>query len=132
MFDTPRCEDFPFLAGGEGIVDFAPRDTLFALEWAAVAPGLGGWNVLLDDVKHCRLVSVVPPGSSTPTFIIFQRQGAAVMAWLGPGSHREIIELERFGDLRAAVLTLCPLHMDLLREVNESVELLCARTPHKR
>jgi hypothetical protein len=118
MFDTPRCEDFPFLAGGEGIVDFAPRDTLFALEWAAVAPGLGGWNVL--------------PGSSTPTFIIFQRQGAAVMAWLGPGSHREIIELERFGDLRAAVLTLCPLHMDLLREVNESVELLCARTPHKR
>lgn len=47
---------------------FHNADVLYALEWAATAPGIGGWNVLLDDDKQTRKLSVVPPGSEHPTF----------------------------------------------------------------
>ena len=38
---------------------FHRADILYALEWAAAAPGIGGWNVLLDDEQQTRQVSVV-------------------------------------------------------------------------
>ena len=31
---------------------FHHAEVLYALEWAAIAPGLGGWNVVLDDDRQ--------------------------------------------------------------------------------
>ncbi|HET8995801.1 MAG TPA: hypothetical protein VFN42_03965, partial [Acetobacteraceae bacterium] len=62
MFVRPQRDDFPVLATYGTLVEFHCADVLFALEWSAVAPGVGGWDVLIDDERHTRLISVVPPG----------------------------------------------------------------------
>jgi len=108
---------------------FHKADVLYALEWAAVAPGLGGWNIVLDDERQTRLVSVVPPGAEHPAFFITRKGDETTITWLRQkvidGS---LVEVGRFSGLREAVLTLCPLCDDLREIVNESMEALYPRS----
>jgi hypothetical protein len=108
---------------------FHQADVLYALEWAAVAPGLGGWNVVLDDEKHTRLLSVIPPGAENPAFFITRAGAEVTITWLRQkvvdGS---LVEVGRFGSLREAVQTLCPLCDDLKELVNEAMEVLYPRS----
>ncbi len=108
---------------------FHPADVLFALEWAAVAPGLGGWNVVLDDDRHTRLVSVVPPGAEKPAFFVTRDQTEVTISWLRQTvADGALVEVGRFASLREALLTLCPLSDELKEIVNESMEMLYPRT----
>jgi hypothetical protein len=117
------------LFSAEASAVFHQADVLFALEWAAVAPGLGGWNVVLDDESRTRLVSVVPPGAEQPAFFITRDGKEVTITWLRQkvvdGS---LVEVGRFRSLREAVLTLCPLSDDLKELANESMEVLYPRS----
>ena len=127
MFRKPKREETLVLGPDEGKTKFHRSDMLFALEWSAVAPGMGGWDVLLDDERRTRLVSVVPPGSDTPTFFIYWKGREVVMMWLAPSGKGEMMEVGRFACLRTAVLALCPLNEEQLNTVNESMEILYPR-----
>jgi hypothetical protein len=108
---------------------FHQADVLYALEWAAVAPGLGGWNLVLDDEKRTRLVSVIPPGAENPAFFITRQGGEVTITWLRQKvMDGSLVEVGRFGSLREAVLTLCPLCDDLKEVVNEAMEALYPRS----
>jgi len=108
---------------------FHRADVLYALEWAAVAPGLGGWNIVLDDERQTRLVSVVPPGAEQPAFFVAREGNEITVTWLRQKSaDATLVEVGRFNSLREAVLTLCPLSDDMRELVNESMELLYPRT----
>ncbi len=108
---------------------FHSSDVLYALEWAAVAPGLGGWNLVLDDDRRTRLVSVVPPGAENPAFFISRDGGEVTVNWLRQKSiDGALVEVGRFSSLREAVLTLCPLSDDLKELVNEAMEVLYPRS----
>ena len=128
MFIRPQRGDFPVLATYGTLVEFHGADVLFALEWSAVAPGVGGWDVLIDDERHTRLISVVPPGSNEPAFVALRKDSAVVVIWLSANSKGEAMELGRFSSLRTAMLALCPLDPDVLQHVNESMEALHPRT----
>jgi hypothetical protein len=128
MFRKPTCEDALALGPDEGKASFHRGDVLFALEWSAVAPGMGGWDVLIDDELRTRLVCVVPPGSDAPAFFIFLKGRDVVMRWLSANGIGEAIEVGRFTNLRAALLALCPLNEDQTEWVNESMEILAPRS----
>ena len=117
------------LPSAETAAVFHHADVLFALEWAAVAPGLGGWNVVLDDERRTRLISVVPPGAEQPAFFVTRDGTEVAVTWLRQkvvdGS---LVEVGRFCSLREAVLTLCPLSDDMKELVNESMEVLYPRS----
>ncbi len=129
MTNSPRCQDFPVLATDDAIGIFDQRDALWALEWAATAPGIGGWNALLDDITCTRLISIIPPASRLPSFVAYRKHDATVVAWLPPSSTGTAMEMKRFGDLRTALLSLCALDSESLRGVDESVEILCSGRP---
>jgi hypothetical protein len=108
---------------------FHQADVLYALEWAAVAPGLGGWNVVLDDEKRTRLVSVVPPGAEQPAFFVTRDSREVTVTWLRQKVvDGALVEVGRFASLREALLTLCPLSDELKELVNESMEMLYPRS----
>ena len=108
---------------------FHQADILYALEWAAVAPGLGGWNVVLDDDRQTRLVSVVPPGAEQPAFFVSRDGSQVTITWLRQKiTDSALVEVGRYRSLREAVLTLCPLCDDLKELVNEAMELLYPRS----
>ena len=126
MSESHRCHDFPALAADGGVGRFDHQNVLWALEWAAVAPGIGGWNVLLDDIAPTRLMSIIPPASREASFIIYRKNGGVVASWVPPDSVGRSVEMKRFDDLRTALLSLCSLDRETLRQVDESVELLCS------
>ncbi len=112
---------------------FHPADVLYALEWAAVAPGLGGWNLILDNDLTTRLVSVVPPGAENPTFFITRDGEQVTITWL---RQQEVgarpVDVGHFKSLREAVRSLCALSDDQLEIVNESMEVLYPRALRDR
>jgi hypothetical protein len=117
------------LFSGETTALFHQADVLYALEWAAVAPGLGGWNLVLDDDRRTRLISVVPPGAEQPAFFITRDGKEVTITWLRQKVvDGALVEVGRFASLREALLTLCPLCDDLKEVVNESMEVLYPRT----
>jgi len=104
---------------------FHPADVLFALEWAAVAPGLGGWNLVLDQDGETRLISVVPPGAEHPTFFITRDGSRVTVTWLRQQAvGARPVDVGQFATLREAVLTLCPLSGELAAFVDQSMDLL--------
>lgn len=132
MFRKPRREDFPILAEHEAMEPFHKADVLYALEWSSIAPGTGGWDLLLDSEAETRLISVVPPGSETPRFLIF-RSGADVnVLWISDAPCGDVMEVGRYPTLRAAVLGLCPLPKELVRQINEAMESLYPRSLRQR
>jgi len=107
---------------------FHQAEVLYALEWAAVAPGLGGWNLVLDDDRTTRLISVVPPGAENPTFFVTRDRDEVTITWLRQKAiDGALVEIGRFKSLRDAVQTLCPLSDDLKELVNEAMEALYPR-----
>jgi hypothetical protein len=112
---------------------FHQADVLYALEWAAVAPGLGGWNLVLDDDRRTRLVSVIPPGAENPTFFITRDGAEVTINWLRQKTiDGVLVEVGRFANLREALLTLCPLSDDNKELVNEAMEILYPRSLRDR
>ena len=108
---------------------FHSADVLYALEWAAVAPGLGGWNLVLDDDRQTRLVSVVPPGAEHPAFFVTRSGDEVTISWLRQKTiDGALVEVGRFRSLREAMLTLCPLSDDQKELVNDAMELLYPRS----
>ncbi len=107
---------------------FHKAEVLYALEWSAVAPGLGGWNVVLDDDRTTRLISVVPPGAENPIFFINRDGEEVTITWRRQKAiDGALVEIGRFKTLRDSVLTLCPLCDDLKEVVNEAMEALYPR-----
>jgi hypothetical protein len=108
---------------------FHRADVLYALEWAAAAPGIGGWNVLLDNEQSTRKVSVIPPGAEQPAFFITRVGAETSLAWLrGSGDRATQVEVARFASLREAVRSLCALSDEQIESVNEAMEALYPRT----
>jgi hypothetical protein len=108
---------------------FHVADVLYALEWAALAPGIGGWGVALDDERATRLVSVTPPGAEQPVFFVSRAGSETVLTWLRPrAAHGVLAEIGRFASLRAAMLALCPLPEEQNEAMNEAMELLYPRS----
>lgn len=116
--------------GSAGV--FARADVLFALEWSASAPGIGGWDVMVDDERETRLLSVVPPGATAPSFFIVRDGGEVIVHWQPTGRAGEAMEVGRWSNLRAAVLGLCPLNEDRTEAINESMEILYPRSLRNR
>ena len=89
---------------------FHPADILFVLEWASVAPGLGGWNVLLDNEAETRKVSVVPPGAESPAFFITRVGSEVALHRYNPGTKQaHLVEFARYSSLREAIQAVCSL-----------------------
>jgi hypothetical protein len=108
---------------------FHRADVLYALEWAAAAPGIGGWNVLLDDDSYTRQVSVVPPGAEDPTFFMTIIGGEVALKWRRSSTDpSEPVEVARFASLREAVRTLCALSDEQMESVNDAMEALYPRS----
>lgn len=128
MFRKPHRDDLLVLAADEGVAEFNSADVLFAMEWSAVAPGIGGWAVAVDNEQQCRLISIVPPGAELPTFFLYWKDNTVVVVWRRPYGDRETMEVGRFANLRVAVLALCPLHGDLVQNINETMETLYPRS----
>lgn len=115
------------VATGEAV--FHRADVLYALEWAAAAPGLGGWNVLLDNDEQTKLVSVVPPGSEEPTFFITNNGLHVSVTWLRTAREQATpVEVAQFSSLREAVRGLCELSEEQLESVNDAMEALYPRS----
>jgi len=132
MFRKPRREDFPMLAKHEGVEPFHQADVLYALEWSAVAPGMGGWNLLVDQEAETRLISVVPPGSEAPRFLIFRAGADVDVLWIGDSPGEDAMEVGHYPTLRAAVLGLCPVPKEQIRRINEAMESLYPRALRRR
>jgi hypothetical protein len=108
---------------------FDQADVLYALEWAAVAPGLGGWTVLLDDDSETRVVSVIPPGMERPGFAVTRKGREVSLTWLrAANSGQPDIEVARPTSLREAMLLLCPLSYERIEGINEAMEALYPRS----
>ncbi len=93
-----------------------PIDHLeFAAAWAAVAPG--GWGLAIDPADEGEAVSVYPPGCDLAVFTIGIENGAVETWW-----HHHVDaggRIENHGShatLRQAVLALCPLSKEQLRD----------------
>jgi hypothetical protein len=128
MFRKPQPNDTLTLGPDEGKAKFDRADVLFALEWSALAPGIGGWDVLIDDERMTRLVSVVPPGADAPAFFIYWKGSEIVLTWQALNGKGEMMEVARFTNLRAAVLALCPLSEDQHMAVKDSMEIMYPRS----
>ena len=128
MTNIPDRKYLNVMPGDDVCSSFARADILFALEWSATAPGIGGWDVLIDDELNTRLLSVVPPGSTVPSFFIFRDGGDVVVTWRAADASGVATEVGRWTNLRTAVLALCPLNDDLTEAVNNSMELLYPRS----
>lgn len=98
---------------------FHPSDVAFAVAWSKRAPGIDGWRVLLDREEGTGRVSVIPPGAEKPVFVVTRDGTKAVMERVGGRAARPAGE---FDNLRQAVLTLCPLHEEVMQEINEELE----------
>lgn len=108
---------------------FHNADVLYALEWAATAPGIGGWNVLLDDDKQTRKLSVVPPGSEHPTFFITRTGAEVTVNWLRTTVEQGVpVKIGGFASLREAVRALCALSDEQLESVNDAMEAMYPRS----
>ncbi len=108
---------------------FQAADVLYALEWATLAPGFGGWRVIVSDGPRTELVSVIPPGAEFPIFFITPDGEEAVIERQRPrvvGGGYETIG--RFAGLRDAVLALCPLGDDEREELNIRMEAIYPRS----
>ena len=128
MFTRAKCDESLVLGPDEGKDRFHRSDVLFALEWSAVAPGMGGWDVLLDDDRDTCLLSVVPPGADAAAFYLYKKGREVVLRWLAPRGAAEPMEVGRFTTVRAALLALCPLNDEQMRAVHESMEILYPRS----
>lgn len=112
---------------------FHRADILFVLEWASVAPGLGGWNVLLDNETETRKVSVVPPGAEHPAFFVTRSGSEIALHRSRPGAKQgQVVEFARYRSLREAVLTVCSLSGEEIETINEAMELLYPRSLRSR
>jgi hypothetical protein len=108
---------------------FAYADVLYALEWASLAPGLGGWTVLLDDDHETREILVIPPGMEQPAFCIYRSGRDVLLSWLRPTDpQRPEFEVARVASLREAVLLLCPLSEESIAAVHDSMEVMYPRS----
>lgn len=132
MFRKPHRDDLLVLGADEGVTEFASADVLFAMEWSAVAPGIGGWTVAVDNEQQSRLISVIPPGAELPTFFLYRKDDVVVVVWRRPYGDRATMEVGRFPNLRVAVLALCPLHGDVVQTINETMETLYPRSLRRR
>jgi hypothetical protein len=126
MFTRPQRND-PMLPPDAGGTGFAHVDVLFALEWSALAPGFGGWTVLVDNEAHPRLLSVVPPGSDTLAFFLFPSGGAVEVLWRSPHGGGTVLTVGRYAGLRTALLALCPLDERQMLRLDASMDALCPR-----
>jgi len=107
---------------------FDRSDVLYALEWAALAPGIGGWTVLLDSHEITRLVSVIPPGLAYPAFTMTRADGAVSLSHVRPSAApHPSREVARLASLREAVLLLCPLSDEDIATVDEAMTMLSPR-----
>lgn len=108
---------------------FQAADVLYALEWATLAPGLGGWRVIVSEGQKVELVSVVPPGAEFPIFFITPDGDEAVVERQRPravgGGYDPV---GRFESLRDAVLALCKLDADQREELNTRMEAIYPRS----
>jgi hypothetical protein len=108
---------------------FHRADILYALEWAAVAPGVGRWNVVLDDPEDTRVVSIVPPGAEQPAYDIVRSE---LYVLLTPRlTPEDGVPVRCFASLREAVLAICPLDDATAVAVNEAMDVLYPRSPRR-
>lgn len=127
MFKRPRLEEHLPLVADEATETFSFSDVLFALEWSAVAPGMGGWDVLIDDERYTSLISVVPPGADVPCFFLYMKAQDVVLTWMPATRDTELMEVGRFGTLTAAMLALCPLSDEQMLAIERALEILQPR-----
>jgi len=128
MFTRPKGDEALLLGPDEAKTRFHRSDVLFALEWSALAPGMGGWDVLLDDERETYLLSIVPPGGDAASFFLYRKGREVVLRWIAPAGSTAPLEVGRFPSLRAALLALCPLNDDQMQALHESLEVLYPRT----
>jgi hypothetical protein len=102
---------------------FHPSDIVFARGWSRLAPGIGGWTVLLDNGEAPEQVSILPPGAEHPVFFA-TREGRDVVVKRkrATGGDDELVEVGRFDGLRDAVLALCPIGDDAMEEIQLTLE----------
>lgn len=102
---------------------FHASDIAFARGWSRVAPGIGGWTVLLDNDAAPEQISVIPPGVAEPAFFLSRRGRDVVLERRRPmGDDDEVLEAGRFDNLRDAVLALCPIDDDALEAIQVALE----------
>jgi len=99
---------------------FHPSDIAFVRGWSAAAPGLGGWQVLLDRDDAPEMVSVLPPGAEAPVFVL--TRGSRDVVLQRRRANGAVEEIGSFDGLREAVLALCPLGDEALEAINEGLE----------
>lgn len=128
MFKRPKMEEHLLLGSDEATATFSFAEVLFALEWSAVAPGMGGWDVLIDDERHTSLVSIVPPGAEVPCFFVYTKHHEVVLTWMPANRDTDLMEVGRFGSLTSALLALCPLSDDQMLAIEKSMEIFQPRT----
>jgi hypothetical protein len=104
---------------------FQTADVLYATGWATLAPGIDGWRIAVDADVQTTLVSVTPPGSEFPVFLITREGQEAIVKRQTDG---RVAEVGRFAGLRNAILALCPLDDDRLEELNTRMEILYPRS----
>jgi hypothetical protein len=103
---------------------FHASDIAFARAWSRVAPGIGGWTMLLDNDAAPGQVSVIPPGLPQPVFFITRRGRDVVLERRrAMGDDDEVVEAGRFEGLRDAVLALCPIDDDALEQIQLGLEV---------
>ena len=101
---------------------FHPSDIAFVHSWSAVAPGYGGWHVRLDREEAPEQVSVLPPGAEEPPFVITKGPRDVALHRRRPGPEAGLEELQRFDNLRDAVLALCQISGEALEAIHTRLE----------
>jgi hypothetical protein len=104
---------------------FHPSDIAFARGWSAAAPGLGGWQIQLDNETSPERVSIIPPGALQPAFVV--TRGVRDVILRRHRANGEDEEIGSFVGLREALLSVCPLDDDALVEIHESLEVTFPR-----
>jgi hypothetical protein len=99
---------------------FHPSDIGFAVNWGGVAPGWGGWKVMVDKEEDPEVVAIAPPGLEDPIFFLHRDVNEVVLAHEPPGADRA--EVARFANLREALLNLCPVSDEALEEIHLALE----------
>lgn len=100
---------------------FHQSDMAFARAWSQAAPGIGGWNVLVDRSAAPEQVSVVPPGGVEPVFFASRSAGKVALE-RKRADDNETVEIGMFEGLREALLALCPLTDEALEEIQTALE----------
>jgi hypothetical protein len=94
---------------------FPARDIRWAMEWARVAPGWGGWVIRTSVLENGdEAICVAPPGSIVERFVIcagtFEGRQHVEIYWAE--EHEDggrLSQIGHSGNLRDALLFLCPL-----------------------